>query len=282
MNDFARLESRFLFTGNLVLETALHIGGGENALSTVDSPVLRQPSGAPYIPGSSLKGAFRSTVEKLAQTLQLPNMSRDALAPDAQWIKEFRESVADDSDEDRMQKVADEWPVTSLLFGNPYVAGRIAFMDAYPSSNSDAIVQRRDGVAIDRDSERAVEGLKYDYEVVAPVSSFQFKIQLDNPTTLDLQLTCLGLSELVNGYMPLGGKRSSGLGRCRLDQLQVYALEFNDPTDIADIETNAERLKKYLLGRNDTDKFPAHYVRDEALRFIETKIETLIQECTHA
>ena len=279
MNDFAHLESRFLFTGDLVLETALHIGSGENALSTVDSPVLRQPDGAPYIPGSSLKGAFRNTVEKLARTLQLPNMSRDALALDSEWIKEFRESVANENDEDRMQKVADEWPVTSLLFGNPYVAGRIAFMDAYPSSNSDAIIQRRDGVAIDRDSERAVEGLKYDYEVVAPVSSFQLKIQLDNPTTLDLQLTCLGLSELVSGYMPLGGKRSSGLGRCRLDQLQVYALEFQDPTDI---ETNAGRLKKYLLGRNDADKFPEHYVQGKALRFIETKIEALIQECTHA
>ena len=279
MNDFAHLESRFLFTGDLVLETALHIGSGENALSTVDSPVLRQPDGAPYIPGSSLKGAFRNTVEKLARTLQLPNMSRDALALDSEWIKEFRESVANENDEDRMQKVADEWPVTSLLFGNPYVAGRIAFMDAYPSSNSDAIIQRRDGVAIDRDSERAVEGLKYDYEVVAPVSSFQLKIQLDNPTTLDLQLTCLGLSELVSGYMPLGGKRSSGLGRCRLDQLQVYALEFQDPTDI---EINAGRLKKYLLGRNDADKFSEHYVQDKALRFIETKIEALIQECTHA
>ena len=278
MSNFARWESRFLFVGDLVLQTALHIGGGENALSTVDSPVLRQPDGTPYIPGSSLKGAFRSTVEKLAGTLALKNMSREALDP--QWIKEFHNSVKDEPDENRIvQTVEDEWPVTALLFGNPYVAGRISFMDAYLPAGHDASIQRRDGVAINRDSERAMDRLKYDYEVIAPTSSFPIKIQLDNPTDLDLQLTCLGVSELASGYMSLGGRKSSGLGLCKLERLRIYALDFKEAADVAE---KTKYLKQYLLGRKDSDKFPKHYEADAAWRFIDSRIEALIQESIHA
>src|SRR5207253_2814810 len=63
------LERRYLFTGRLVLDTGLHVGGGSIGLSPSDSPIVRTPTGAPYIPGSGFKGAFRSTVEKLAGSI---------------------------------------------------------------------------------------------------------------------------------------------------------------------------------------------------------------------
>src|SRR5581483_9641991 len=57
------------FTGRLVMKTALHIGGGRNTLSSSDSPVVLTAEEIPFIPGSSFKGALRSTVEKLAPNL---------------------------------------------------------------------------------------------------------------------------------------------------------------------------------------------------------------------
>src|SRR5712692_9532372 len=65
------LRNRYVFTGKLVMLTAFHIGGevGRMATSGSDSPVVLTPEGVPFIPGSSLKGALRSTVEKLVPVL---------------------------------------------------------------------------------------------------------------------------------------------------------------------------------------------------------------------
>ena len=71
------LRNRFVFTGSLVMSTALHIGGGKVTLSSSDSPVVLTPEQKPYIPGSSFKGALRSTVEKIVPGL--PGFSSCAL-----------------------------------------------------------------------------------------------------------------------------------------------------------------------------------------------------------
>src|SRR5215469_5675402 len=63
------LRSRYVFTGKLVMLTALHIGGGRVTLSSSDSPVVLTPDQKPFIPGSSFKGALRSIVEKIAPSL---------------------------------------------------------------------------------------------------------------------------------------------------------------------------------------------------------------------
>src|SRR5690349_9307223 len=63
------LRNRYVFTGKLVMLTAFHIGGGRVTLSSSDSPVVLTPEQIPFIPGSSFKGALRSTVEKLVPSL---------------------------------------------------------------------------------------------------------------------------------------------------------------------------------------------------------------------
>lgn len=57
------LRNRYMFKGILEMQTALHIGGGKITLSSSDSPVVLTPEQKPFIPGSSFKGAMRSTVE---------------------------------------------------------------------------------------------------------------------------------------------------------------------------------------------------------------------------
>src|SRR5437764_11881264 len=63
------LQNRYVFEGQLVMKTALHIGGGKFTLSSSDSPVVLTPENIPFIPGSSFKGALRSVVEKLVPGL---------------------------------------------------------------------------------------------------------------------------------------------------------------------------------------------------------------------
>jgi CRISPR-associated protein Csm3 len=57
-----KLISKTIIAGTITLETGLHIGGSKSSLDIggLDSPVIKNPLGVPYIPGSSLKGKLRS------------------------------------------------------------------------------------------------------------------------------------------------------------------------------------------------------------------------------
>ena len=107
----------------------------------------------------------------------------------------------------------------------------------------DGLIQRRDGVAIDRDSEKARDRLKYDFEVITATTAFNLHITLENASDQDLQLMSVGLSEFVNGYGVIGGKRSRGLGACILEDFQIACLDLK--TD--DLKVRYSRLKDHLL-----------------------------------
>jgi len=62
------LLGKFRLASTLIVETGLHIGGGNETLSIggLDKPVIRDPlSRHPYLPGSSIKGKLRSILERL-------------------------------------------------------------------------------------------------------------------------------------------------------------------------------------------------------------------------
>ena len=64
-----QIQNRYIFDGKLKMQSGLHIGGGKATLSYTDSPVVLTVDGLPFIPGSSLKGVLRSTVEKFVASL---------------------------------------------------------------------------------------------------------------------------------------------------------------------------------------------------------------------
>src|SRR5450755_267468 len=99
--------------------------------------------------------------------------------------------------------------------------------------------------SLDRDSEKAKDRLKYDFEVVPASASFAFGMTLENATRQDLQLISIGLSEFVHGFASIGGKRSRGLGACKLENLRVSALELTGINE----DTRNARLRDYLLQR---------------------------------
>ncbi len=60
-----RFLGQAVVSGAIHIETGLHIGAGKDAVEIggIDSPVVKTPSGDPYIPGSSLKGKLRTLME---------------------------------------------------------------------------------------------------------------------------------------------------------------------------------------------------------------------------
>lgn len=291
MENRYELRNRYIFTGTLEMETALHIGGGNPLLGKSDGPVVLTPDQKPFIPGSSFKGSLRSTVEKivpgLPEALHFFSCALDELTDaEAGWqtrqpawpagvcptawqsgLSRLRRQYAG-AEQDRL--VRDAYANlcdTCLLFGSPFAAARLNVNDLYTSTWEGAI-ERRDGVAIDRDSEKARDRLKYDFEVVPASASFDLKIVLENATERDLQLLCVGLSEFVHGFGTIGGKRSRGLGMGKLKQLQVFALEL-----IGEGITPAQRsqrLRDYLVEGTLTPT--------EGERFLQEHIERLFAE----
>jgi hypothetical protein len=89
-----------------------------------------------------------------------------------------------------------------------------------------SLIEVRDGVGIDRDSGTAAEGVKFDYEVVPSLTVFRLYLTAENLESQHVALLGLGLLEMMNGAVPLGGKSTRGLGRCRLHLESVYHIDF--------------------------------------------------------
>jgi CRISPR-associated RAMP protein, SSO1426 family len=277
----ASLTNRYVFSGRLVMQTALHIGGGRATLSGSDSPIVLTPEGHPFIPGSSFKGALRSTVEKLVPSLpaeaglttcgsiELSSQQKQEAKERGEWIcATIRQSEiannrrAHPGDPAIYRQARQALCSTCQLFGSPFSASLLSINDLYLSGESweEGLIQRRDGVAIDRDSETARNMLKYDFEVVPALTSFDLKIVLENASATDLQLISIGLSEFINGFGFLGGKRSRGLGDCQLEDLKIEVLDLTT----ADLKQRNQRLKDFLLKRElqpiDCEEFLAKQI----------------------
>jgi CRISPR-associated RAMP protein (TIGR02581 family) len=280
------LQNRYRFRGTLEMQTALHIGGGRVTRSNSDSPVVLTPEGAPFIPGSSFKGALRSTVEKFVPLLP-GNLSTCALMEPGEEereearkqgrklcsttrqqeiARERRENPAPEQVEAILAQARKDCCDTCKLFGSPFAASRVSVKDLYVLEKvwSDR-VEIRDGVAIDRDSEKAKDRLKYDYEVVPASTAFALEITLENAALADVQLICVGLSEFVSGSGTIGGKRSRGLGACILNNLSVASL------DLTDEKTRDTNLHDYLLKR-------AYPQEEKAEMFLDRHISRLFQK----
>ena len=76
-----KLIGKLILEGDLHCETGLHIGAGKGSLEIggADNPVVKDSSGRPYVPGSSLRGRLRSLLEHsrgLATPAELVYLSR--------------------------------------------------------------------------------------------------------------------------------------------------------------------------------------------------------------
>ena len=69
---FERLDSRAIIQYTIKTTSDLHIGGhGTTAPASVDNPILKNNNDYPIIPGSSLKGVFRTEMERLLRGLKI-------------------------------------------------------------------------------------------------------------------------------------------------------------------------------------------------------------------
>ena len=131
---------------------------------------------------------------------------------------------------------------TCRLFGGIGIAGKLRFKDAFyiPENGRPCRYEKRDGVAIDRDTGAARGGAKFDFEVVPKGSRFRFTLIAENLGSE--QMPCLEVilamlrGEWIEGdFLAFGGKTTRGLGRMQLTEVRRSAV-------------TAETLRGQLLG----------------------------------
>ncbi len=268
MSVFDRFQNQTRILATLEMQTALSVGShGSLEPTGTDLPVMKGPDGAPFIPGSSIKGAVRALAERILRTW---NKQPDVWACDPfadpcvssnrkdQLLREAEDEAEDPSQVEQIfsQKVWDASCTACRLFGSPWFAGRVAFKDAYLLNGDDLplVTQIRDGVGIDRDLGAARTGVKYDFEVVVPGARFGLEILTENLEDWELGFLLTVLRFWEEGNLPLGGKVTRGPGWGRLVDVRLQRVDQNTLLDYllqgqqasADTTTFIEAFHAYI------------------------------------
>src|SRR5947209_4250253 len=167
-----QLKNEAFCTLRITTTGPLLIKSGYASVSGPDmTPVLtwREKGQEVFMPGSSLKGVFRSHLEKIVNGLKprvvcYPFEGNEAKQADPEQRRsDYRDSCGgmftqigkrgNDARkwlEDHSDLVYAASCPTCRLFGSTGFIGRIAISDAYLAPNSKEIKERRDGIGIDR------------------------------------------------------------------------------------------------------------------------------------
>ena len=216
-------------TGPLLVKS-----GHANVVGPDMTPVVtyRNKRNEVFIPGSSLKGVFRSHLEKIICGISpgvvcypFESANERQADPDARQ-HDYRDSCGGlftayskkgeryrQELEERTDLVYKASCPTCRLFGSTGFIGRLAISDAYLVG--DAVLERRDGVGIDRLTGGASHGAKFELEVVATETVFECDIHLRNFEIWQLGMLFIVLEELQDELISIGSGRSRGLGKVR-------------------------------------------------------------------
>ncbi len=216
---------RMTYTGILRLPQGFHTGDGRR-LGAVDQPLFREVEGRVALSGSSLAGVLRADLERLLRDLPgEPPCSRE---PACRCVvcRLFGPRAT--------RRRRSEGEDAELQASKLHVLGGVAL--------GEPATRVRDRVGIDRRTHTAADQRKYDVEVVEGGVELPFKLRLDDPEEDELRHLEAVLRRLAAGWLFLGGKTSSGLGRAELVRLDRAELDLTRPQDLiehllADVDT---------------------------------------------
>jgi CRISPR-associated RAMP protein (TIGR02581 family) len=279
---------RIKLTGTVMLKSGLHIGKGRALDPTAsDLPVLKDRSGNPFIPGSSLKGVLRSNLEAWLRAFFPLNWQRFACERIAR--ESDRHCVSNERKEQIMLQHRDTpseadrllWEESCWicrLFGSPWLASKVQVVDLPVKDPwQPEWLMIRDGVAIDRDSETAAIGALYDFEAVPAGASFKLEMLVENPEDYEMGLLMVGFDLLNDGYTLLGGNTSRGLGRVKVDIDDISILT---PGKLLESLRPSEPSGEFKSSPAESEKAPKEPFGSEGSRNPDDPLEALVT-CLH-
>ncbi len=275
MKDFSIFKNRYFIKADFILENPIHIGKGVSLAPTgTDLPVIKTPEDLPYIPGSSVKGVFRSEFERIIRTFESLEIILDANIKlgacnifvdtekciSQEKLEQLKEKCRENgkiNDEKFTREILDNSCTVCKLFGSTEIASRIYFKDMFLNIKDISLkTEIRDGIAIDRDTGTTKKGAKFDYEIVPSKYCFKFEVILENVEIWQVQLFSLMLKEWEKGNIAIGGKKSIGLGFGKLQNIEIKKIEakdileylIDDKKEIVKLDQLIENFNKKIKG----------------------------------
>jgi CRISPR-associated RAMP protein (TIGR02581 family) len=230
--------------------------------ATVDGPDMtpvrtyRNNGWEVYLPGSSLKGVFRSHLERVCRTLwpgvvcnpftkvkdtrpvqhgpvEVPEFA-DAFCGDKFEVREKGKVRASGHTWERNKKeelknpqvYADSCPICRL-FGSTSFIGRLSIGDAYLAEPKQRQpVELRDGVGIDRLTGGAYGQAKFELQTVSSGTRFVGSVLLRNFECWQLGMFLTAVADLRDGLVRVGSGKSRGLGAVagQVENLEIHLL----------------------------------------------------------
>lgn len=214
--DFSKFQNKYIFTGELTVENALHISLG-HGVGEDDSPFIKTGDKGYYIPGSSFRGYLRTKIERIVNNdFKLINIDNNENIEnlDVKLIFGYT-NLKDKKDQEKIaKKLGSEYE--DKIFKQ--MSGKIHISDLIITTEANEI--KRDGIKISRDTGTTENGAKFDYNVLDKGNKFSFEMILENVEDYQLDLIKIGLQDIMNGDL-FGGKTSRGIGKCKLELKKV-------------------------------------------------------------
>jgi CRISPR-associated RAMP protein (TIGR02581 family) len=284
-----------VFKGYMENVSPLRIGAGEVASlgSRVDSAVMRVKYGTndvPCIPGSSLKGLFRSYAGKIASFYNLNvcnGLSKENCVKTKKVICKRKGYEGEHTLEDlikglmrdgrsleAMEEFFKNACILCKIFGSMGYRSKVSFSDAYPIDDEGRILPftfgSRIGIAIDRRTGAAAERAFYEVEYVEPGCRFKFEIRCSNLPNYALGLLGSILRMIDNGEVRIGGFTSRGYGLVRIRNLNISIKDYTlkgEGKVLPSLEVNVDE---------SVDVSDLAEVKDNWLHFYDDKAWALI------
>jgi CRISPR-associated protein Csm3 len=189
-------------------------GGLSPDPSLPDMQFVRTSIAGLYIPGSSLKGIFRSYVEKVLKTKRGDGIEGACnLFDDDNCGKKLEDTMSS-------AEIYKNSCRACKIFGNTMLRSRISFSDAYPIGA--VKTETRYGVAISRLTHAVAQG-PFDMEVMIS-GSFKSTIHLENFEAWQLGLVALVFQGINDGLVRVGFGKNRGFGEV---EAMIERIEFS-------------------------------------------------------
>ncbi len=264
------LRSRLIIKPRFKLVTPLNIGFvGEREVLRATFKVPIRGRETPIIPQSSIKGALRAIIERLARSIDWKDQDvknavemhfeKDMIthrgdSPEKfeQLLMEYRRSgkidgirryvqenlgisVEGEQGEERILEafLAAKCPIDNL-FGCTEYSGMLRLTDFAPTDPPELAVYT--GIGIDRKSMKVFEQALYQVEMIMPTVSFTGLIVVDNLTPGDhiSWLFALMWKFIKQLGLQIGGRKSVGFGLLQIEDIKASYVDFLQLKDISE------------------------------------------------
>jgi CRISPR-associated protein Csm3 len=210
-----RLEKHEVITGTIHCVSGVRIGGNNNVIEigTIDNPIIRNPiTNLPYLPGSSIKGKMRCSLEQKHQKFSPDRHDSRILGPCAcgtcPICKLFGAS-----------DVAKVRSPSRLIFRDCQLTqGSLRELEDAAGSSGVFFAEIKPGVRIDRATNTAARKAFYNFERVPAGMDFDFEMvlrlyDLDKQADRDQYHTMIKQGLQLLEKEGIGGKISAGYGQ---------------------------------------------------------------------